>query len=202
MSDVVSESKADGVAKGVKDDIDKYLAGVLTKPARPEPDNVCTNPKPKIAAFCSARKLAHQQADLTFEGSKEDATAPFRSALAAWRMALNQYDLSIAQAQADFDQAVAAAVATYEDEINDDSRSREWYLYYTMKLAVVDALQAFQGSTTSADATLAGAAGTLIAAYPAYADAIATAQCQRLVDEATAGQTFWQSVENVLDSTS
>lgn len=197
---VITETKSESLAKSVKDDVDKYLMGLLPKPSRPEPDDPCVRPKPKIAPFCSAKKLAYQQAELTFEASKEDATAALRTALGTWRKALSQYDLSMAQAEAELNQAISTAVLAYEQAFNDDSRSREWYLYYTMKLAVVEALQAFQGSAAAAADTLAGAAGALIAANQTYADAIGAAQCQRLVDEATADQTFWQNVEATLDS--
>lgn len=196
---VVVDAKAEGVAKGIRDDLDKYIAIQLPKTDKPEPDP-CNAPKPKIAPFCSQRKLAVQQADLTFEGAKETATATLRSALGAWKMALSQYDLSLAQAEADLSQAVSAAVAAYNAAFNEDSQSREWYLYYTMKLAIAEALQAYQASAAAAADTLAGAAGTLIAAGQAFNDAIGAAQCQRLVDDATAYQTFWQNVEATLDA--
>jgi hypothetical protein len=196
---VVVDAKAETVAKGIRDDLEKFVALQLPKTDKPEPE-ICSSPKPKIAPFCSQRKLAVQQADLTFESSKETASATLRTALGAWRMALSQYDLSLAQAEADLSQAVAAAVSAYVAAFNDDSNSREWYLYYTMKLAIVEALQAYQGSAAAAADTLAAAAGTLIAASQSYADSIAAAQCQRLVDDATAYQTFWQSVEATLDA--
>jgi hypothetical protein len=197
---VVTEAKPDPVAKGIKDDLDKYLMSLLPKPDRPQPDNLCVNPKPKVAPFCFQQTLARQQADVTFDASKDAATAALRAALGQWRLARSTYDFNVSQAQAALGQAVTAAVAAYEQVINDDSRSREWYLYYTMKLSIAEAIQAYQGSAESAADALAGAAGTLIAAHQSYADAIAAAQCQRLVDDATADQTFWQSVESALDA--
>jgi hypothetical protein len=195
----VIDTKPESRAKDVTGGLEKYLSTLVPKPSRAEPD-ICLTPSPKVAPFCATRDLAYQTAELTFETSKEQATGVFRTATGAWRIARSTYALTVAQAQAVLNQQVVAAVTAYDNAINDDSRSREWYLYYTMKLAIAQALQTYQGSVAAAADTLAGDLGTLIAASQTYVDGIAAAQSQRFVDDATADQAFWQSVENVLDA--
>lgn len=197
---VVTEAKPDAVAAGIKKDLDTFLARLLPPPPRPIPEDTCVRPDPQIAAYCHQLRLTFQQANITYEGSKDAALAQLRSALGAWSMAVSQYEFNMANADSTLRQAVAAATKAYNDKNNPDSHSRSLFLYFTMKQAVAAAIQAYESSATSAGASLAGAAGSLLGGYQAYIDAVNGAQSLRLNDEATADQTFWQQVEAVRDA--
>jgi hypothetical protein len=197
----VTDTKPEALAKGIREDLAKRVAALRPKSVRSTPDNICANPTPKIAPFCYQQTLSHQEADLTYEGSAETAATTLRAALGANRLALANYNFAVSQAELTLQQAVAAAIAAYNAAINDDSHSREWYLFFTMELAIVTAAQAYEASVAAAADTLAGAAGALILAQQTYADSISAAQSQWLVSYATADQTFWQSVEGALDYT-
>ena len=196
---VVTEAKPEAVATAIRTDLETFLRRLIPPPPPADPDVDCDNPDPGIRGFCNQLKLSNQQAKLTYDGSKDAATAALRSALSAWSLALSEYEFAMSNADATLRQAVSDATATYNQKQNKDSKSRSQYLYFTLKQATAAAIQAYEASATGAGATLAGAAGALLSAYQVYIDAINAAQSQRMNDEATADQAFWQSVEGVLD---
>lgn len=196
---VVTDTKPEALAKGIKEDLAKRVAALRPKSVRSTPDNICSNPSPKIAPFCYQLTLSRQEADVAYEGSAEAASTTLRTALGAHRMALANYNFAVSQAELTLQQAVAAAIAAYNAAINDDSNSREWYLFFTMELAIATAVQTYEASVAAAADTLATAAGTLIGANQTYADNISAAVSQWVVAYATADQAFWLSVEGALD---
>jgi hypothetical protein len=197
---IVTDANPDTVADGIKNDLDKFLEGLLPAPPRPIPEDTCVNPDPQIAPFCFQLTLSRKQADIAYGGTKNAAVAALGSAIGTWSAALGEYEYSMAIADTTLRQAVKAATKAYEDKNNPDSHSRSLFLYFTMAQAVTAAIQTYEGSATSAGATLAGAAGSLLVGYQAYVDAINVARSQHLNDESTADQTFWQAVEAVRDA--
>lgn len=197
---VVTGTRPDDVANGIEKDLGTFLEQLLPEPPRRIPEDTCARPDRQIAPFCHQLKLSYQQVKLTYEGATNAASAALRSALGTWSMAVSAYESNLANADSTLRQEVAAAIKSYEEKNNPDLPSRSLFLYFTLKQAVAAAIQMYEGSASSARATLAGAAGSLLDDYQAYVDAINRAQSQRLCDEATADQSFWQAVEAVRDS--
>jgi hypothetical protein len=196
---VVTGAKPEQVANAIKSDLESFLKRLIPPPPEPVPD-ICGTPSPSVRGFCNQRKLSYQQAKITYDGSKEAATTGLRTALSNWNLAVSEYEFAMSNADATLRAAVTDATNTYNQKQNPDSHSRSFYLWFTLKQATAAAIVAYEGSATSAAATLSGAAGDLLAAYQGYIDAINAAQSQRLDDEATADQTLWQNVEGVLDA--
>lgn len=204
-ADTVLRQNPAAVAKQIGEDLKEQLEA-LVKGDDPKPtDDPCKTPKdkqnPQIPAFCFTRTQAEAQAEFNYQGSVEDASAALDAAKRTWTRARDQYDFSVRTAQIALDQAVTAAIAAYDQKFNQDSGSRMNYLYFTEKQAVAAALLAFESSAQSAGTTFASATGTLLTSYQTYLTTIQAAAAQRLDDQATAQQAFWQSVEGVLDAT-
>jgi hypothetical protein len=204
-ADIVMQQKLPDVVASITGSLATKLEQLVPGSDPTSDQDPCTRPKEtnnaQITGFCFTRQQSLDQAEHVYKGAAEDATATFETAKRTWTRALGQYDFTMKQADTTLQQAVATAVNTYNNKWNKDSSSRSFYLYFTMKQQIAAALVAFEGSAASAGGTLAGQVGTLTAAYQSFLAAIQGAAIQQLDDDATAQQTFWQSVEGVLDAT-
>ena len=197
---VVTDAKPEAVATAINKDLEAFLKGLLPPPPPSDPNVNCDEPTQDIRAFCNQLRLSLQTAKFTYDTSKDAALSALRNALNTWSSALDQYEFAMSNADTTLRQTVTDATNAYGAKKNPDSSSRSQYLYFTLKQEVAAAIQGYEAAATSAGATLAGAAGGLLSAYQAYIDAINVAQSQRMNDEATANQTFWQDVEAVKDA--
>lgn len=198
VSGVVDPARDDSVAKAIAMDLQNFLDSQV--PATPKIDDPCIDPVPEVAPFCVQRRRARTTAKNTFDSSKLAATNSLRAAINTWEAALNEYDFEMANAKVQFKAAQKAASETLGKKVNKDSTSRDLFLYYSMEQTVAAAVQALETSAAAAASTLAGAAGALLGAYAAYMAAIDAAQSQLMTDSAAAEQSFWQNVEDALDS--
>lgn len=154
---------------------------------------------PNVTPFCVTRKRDLDTARTNFSAAKGTAASALKVARDAWAGAVSEYEFEMANAKVLLRAAAKIAIEEYEKKRNPDSHSRNHNLYYTMQLAIATAVQALETSAGTAASTLAGAAGSLLGAHATYVAAINAAQSQRLVDEATAKQTFWNNVEDEWD---
>lgn len=199
-SKVVTGLKPESVVEAISTNLDNLMKSLLPKDQPPFQDSICDRPGSDIAGFCHQRTLDMKKAEIAYNGSKTTASAALAGALDTYSLAVDQYNFDIANAESTMRATVTEATTAYNAKNNPDSKSRSFYLFYTLKQAIAGAIQTYEASAKSAGDTLAGAVGDLLVSYAGYVEAINTAQSQLLYDEATAYQTFWQGVESVRDS--
>lgn len=172
------------------------------KPAPKPDDDKCKSPDPVTKPLCSALKLAEAKAGSDFGTAQNAAAGNLYTAVNGWNLAVSTYDSALESAQAVLEAAVTTAIDAYNAALKQkpDAPSRALYLWYTLKEAVVTAVQSYESSVASAASALVSEAGTALSGYSGYAAAIGTAEGVRANALAAAHQAFWQAVETGRDT--
>ncbi len=164
-----------------------------------DPSTTCESDSSDISTACTTYTTSETDNDHTQTKAQDATTTTFTTAIATWNSALATYDSAVSAAHIDCHYTVRTAQNEYQQKINDDSHSRSEFLAATLKTKTATALQTYETAVATATSTLASAAATLINAYATYADTTISNQLTRSVSDATAEQTFWQTVETTLD---
>jgi hypothetical protein len=198
-------------AKSAATSLDNLLAGLIAPAATVAMTDIADpqaaaspvaslSPAPDIALAYVQNTLDAAKAKTAYNTAIAAATAAWQTELANWTQARAQYDFSMSSALVALKATAHDATTTYAARNNPDSPIRSNVLYYGLRETVAAALQTFAGSAASAGAVLAGEAGAIMAAYATYLGALNAAQATLMNSQATAGQAFWQSVEQIRDA--
>lgn len=149
---------------------------------------------PVVAPFYSELKFDRAKAKTRFENTRSAAELDMQGERESWDRAVRQYEFNRSSALATVFSTVADAGKAYKGKYNDVSPERTLNLYFTMRQATASAVLQYETECAAAAATLAAAAGNLLRAKATYVAAINAAHASRLVNEASAEETFWQSM--------
>lgn len=165
------------------------------------PMDECSSNGADIGTDCNTFAKAHLTIELAFRKTNEETRIALDSAKSDWKKAQLTCQELVDSAQLDLELAENEAKAVFEEAFNEDSKARIDVLTATMKLASLTARQSYEAAVEAAVSTLSSAAANLITAYSAFVAATNNAKLTAMNNEATAEQTFWQSVENKRDTT-
>lgn len=182
--------------------LESFIDDLMPPNPTPVPDNdKCKNPDFVTKPFCAQLKQSEAQADSAFGIAENSAASTLYGSVNAWTLAVSTYETGLDTASAALQAAVQQAIDAYNASMKQqpDSASRSLSLWYTLKIAVVSAVQQYISSVASASATLAGAAGAAITEYATYASGITSAEATRANALSAATQAYWQSVETGRD---
>ena len=187
--------------QGAAASLSGLLASLMAPPSSPVPTDTCASPAPNIAQSCNQRALDGAKTKAAYSAAASAATAAWQTELAHWTQVRAQYDFDMASAMVTLKAAAQDAVTAFNAKNNPDSASRSNFLYFTMQETIAAAIQTFAASAASAGSTLAGEASAIVGAYATYLGALNIAQAAQMTSQATADQTFWQTIEQIRDAT-
>jgi len=188
--------QANHVVDIMEKEVDDYMQQLLESTKVVDP--VDKQNDPQIAPFYATLELSLATAQNAYANTLLQNQATWNKAHAAWQLALATCKSAVLTAKA----TVTTTLSTDQtaSKINGNSKSRDTFLYYTLKATIAQVLETFYGTVASAQAALANAAGTAISALVTEASAVASAEATRQNSIATAYATFRQSVENAVDA--